>query len=115
MIERRQRRSEQRQQAVSWYLAAAAARSGIHSAVLGTEEGLLVAGTGGGDHELLAAFGALHGMGRCADELPELTQGECLHSVPVVIRGEVLFLASLGNPFDPEEDVQRSLARILAH
>jgi hypothetical protein len=111
--ERRQHRSNDRVEAAQLFLGAVARRARLDAVALSTEDGLLVAGVGDADHELLAAHGCLQAAGRPSPDQAEVTGGEPLHAYPIVLRGAILYLSSLGGSFEPGDDVQRALARIL--
>jgi predicted regulator of Ras-like GTPase activity (Roadblock/LC7/MglB family) len=110
-IECRQRRSDHPQLALVYFLQAEARRRGARALTLGTTDGLLVAGCGDGDLELLAAAGSLHAGGQEAMGRREVGR---LDSVLLCGKHGPLVMSYAGASAPPAEVVDRHIDRILA-
>jgi hypothetical protein len=98
-------------------LAAAAQRSGARAALLATEDGFLVAGTGAGyDLSALAAFAPTLGERRVRDNqaLHEATQGHSFLSAPIRVHGMAVFFATIGGSLGEVERIEAAAGRIFA-
>jgi hypothetical protein len=113
--ERRRQRSEMVQEAVRLYFEAVMERSRIKAMALANEDGLLVAGAGGGyDHEWLAALGVAEGGEHLSEIIEEVTRGDGLVSWDVAIHGRTLRLSAVVPGGAPVEDTSVTLSRIFA-
>jgi len=113
--DRRRKRSDMVQEALSLYLEALAERSRIKAMALSNEDGLLVAGAGRGyDHEWLAALGVTGDAQRerLGDVIQQVTGGEGLVSCDVAVHGRRLRLSAVGDTRPPVEDASVALGRI---
>jgi hypothetical protein len=119
--ERRKNRSEIPQEAMALYLASIAARNSLKALALANEDGLLVAGAGGGYNlEWLAALGPV-----CADGEPsngalgtlveDVTGGEDLYASAVKIGDQTLYLTSVGARLPRQKEAIATIRRILAN
>lgn len=106
MMERRQHRSERAGEAVGLYLAALARRRGLKAVALADRDGLLVAGAGEGDLEVLAALSV------APERATAHWSGSAVHVRPVTARGQALRVASVGA--STGDEVAGALSRILA-
>ena len=98
-------------------LAAAAQRNGARAAVLATEDGFLVAGTGTGyDLIALAAFAPSVGARRVREHeaLQEATQGHPLLAAAIRINGMQVFFASVGGSLGDVTQLEAAAGRIFA-
>lgn len=98
-------------------LAAAAQRSGARAAVLATEDGFLVAGTGAGyDLSALAAFAPIVGARRVRDDaaLHEATQGHRFLAAPIRVNGMEVFFATVGDSLGDVRQIEAAAGRIFA-
>lgn len=98
-------------------LAAAAQRNGARAAVLATEDGFLVAGTGVGyDLAALAAFAPIVGARRVRDHeaLQEATQGHPFLAAPIRINGMEVFFATVGDSLGDVNQIEAAACRIFA-
>jgi predicted regulator of Ras-like GTPase activity (Roadblock/LC7/MglB family) len=112
-LERRGHRSDIRPEAMGLALAAAAARHGADAALLASEDGLLVAGSGAGlDLDVLAAFAPF--AGSVDARLRAETRGRPLHVAPIRVGERRLLLASVGEPLGDVARVEAAARRILA-
>lgn len=112
--ERRRKRSDMVQEAVRLYFEAVMERSRIKAMALANEEGLLVAGAGGGyDHEWLAALGVANNKEQVEDMVQEISRGEGIVSWDVPIHGRTLRLSAVGRT-RMDEDTSIALSRIFA-
>jgi len=113
--ERRRKRSELVQEAVSLYFEAVMERCRIKAMALANEDGLLVAGAGRGyDHEWLAALAVAENGEHHADVIEEVTRGEGMISADVAICGRMLRISAVGKDRIPVEDTSVALSRIFA-
>jgi hypothetical protein len=113
--ERRKKRSETIQEAVQLYFEAVMQRSRIKAMALANEDGLLVAGAGGGyDHEWLAVLGVVGHEGHVDDMIQEISHGEGIESWDVAIHGRTLRVAAVGRGRVVSEDTSVALSRIFA-
>src|SRR5579862_255654 len=111
MHERRTNRSEIPEEAARLFLQAAVERHGLHALCLANEHGLLIAaaaapGAQALDLGWIAALGSVCAIrGRRGPSLGALvervTGGHHLHSAEIVLRGERLYVASVGGPLPP--------------
>jgi hypothetical protein len=98
-------------------LAAAAQRDGALAAVLATEDGLLVAGTGAGyDLSVLAAFAPFVGNRRASEHaaLQEVTQGQPFQAAAIRVNGMQVFFATLGDSLGDVARIEAAAGRIFA-
>lgn len=98
-------------------LAAAAQRDGALAAVLATEDGLLVAGSGPGyDLSVLAAFAPYVGKRRASDHaaLQEVTRGQPFQAVPIRVHGMQVFFATIGQSLGDVARIEAAAGRIFA-
>lgn len=113
--ERRRRRSEMIQEAVRLYFEAVMERNRIKAMALANEDGLLVAGAGGGyDLEWLAVLGVVGHEGHVDDMIQEVSRGEGVESWDVAICGRRLRVSAVGRGRHPSEDTSVALSRIFA-
>jgi hypothetical protein len=124
MHERRTNRSEIPEEAARLFLQAAVERHGLHALCLANEDGLLIAAAAapGGrslDLAFIAALGSVCAIrGRRGPSLGALvervTGGQHLSSAEIVLRGERLYVASVGGPLPPGRALAAGIERILA-
>lgn len=115
-LERRAQRSSIPQVALTLALAAAAQREGAQAAVLASEDGLLLAGTGEGfDHQALAAFASLGNAvpARHREGLLRETHGLPLHAAPVRVKATRLFVGTVGDRLGDVSALEAAAGRIL--
>lgn len=118
--ERRMNRSEIPQVALGLYLEAVAARNSLKAVVLANEDGLLVAGSGGGYNlDWLAALGPVCAGGSVTGSIESLvenvTGGEDLFASAVDIGGYTLYLTSVGARVGRQKEAAETLRRILVN
>ena len=119
--ERRVNRSEIPQIAVGLYLEAVAMRNSLKAVALANEDGLLVAGIGGGYNlDWLAALGPICATGRGANAsigtlVEDVTGGEDLFASAVDVGGYTMYLTSVGARVARQRDAAEALRRILAN
>ena len=112
-MERRQRRSEEPQQAARYYLDAAAQRGGHELLTLADPDGLLLASSDSAlDSEAVAAVAPLlRGAGADVDGLLGLvTRGRPVEVASVAVLGSPCYLAAVGG--QPPVDAEAALNRI---
>ncbi|MEQ9503952.1 MAG: hypothetical protein RIT81_44265 [Deltaproteobacteria bacterium] len=97
--ERRRQRSDSPSEASRLYLTALAARTNASTMVLADADGLLIAGVGEADHEVLAALGR--------DAAPAVQE------TSIEVRGIPLRLFSVGGEAPPVANTTTDLERIL--
>jgi hypothetical protein len=124
MHERRRSRSEHPGEAARLFLQAAVERHGLHALCLANEDGLLLAGAaapGAASLDLawIAALGSVCAVrGRRGPSLGALvervTGGQPLSCAEIVLRGERLYVASVGGPLPPGRALAAGVERILA-
>jgi hypothetical protein len=124
MHDRRKSRSETPGEAARLFLQAAVDRHGLQALCLANEDGLLLAGAvapGARSIDLdgIAALGCVCAIrGRRGPSLGALvervTGGHHLSSAEIVVRGERLYVASVGGPLPPGRALAAGVERILA-
>jgi hypothetical protein len=124
MHERRTNRSEDPGEAARLFLQAAVERHGLAALCLANEDGLLLAGAAAPgarslDLDWIAALGSVcairGGRGPSLGALVErVTGGHHLASAELVLRGERLYVASVGGPLPPGRALAAGVERILA-
>ncbi len=116
MIERRQRRSEEKPVALRYYLDHLAYKRGCLAAFIADQDGLLIAHSPGRiDTESLAAFTPVSVQHpEIKWHLDQLTQGQTLHVWPIQIAHAPSFLATVGGLSDAPVQAERDINRILA-
>ena len=119
--ERRVNRSEIPQVAVGLYLEAVAARNSLKAVALANEDGLLVAGIGGGYNlDWLAALGPVCASGEPVNAsigtlVENVTGGEDLFASAVDIGGYTMYLTSVGARVGRQREAAETLRRILSN
>ncbi|MFT3770618.1 MAG: hypothetical protein QM820_34770 [Minicystis sp.] len=123
MHERRRQRSEVPGEAARLYLQSVADRHGLSALALANEDGLLMAGASRAEQPLdldwIAAVGCVCALpGRRGQSLgsvvERVTGGRTLASAEIVLRGEKLYVTSVGGPLPPMKELAAGVERILA-
>ena len=114
MLERRRRRSGQKQEALRLLLEAVKARSEISSIAIVDGRGMVLEGSGP-ENELrvLGQVAAPAARGAIDARLERLTAGTDVLSCPVSVGDERLYLAALGDRVARMPEAARGVSRIL--
>jgi hypothetical protein len=124
MHERRTNRSENPHESLHLFLQATLQRHDLRALCLANEDGLLIAGVAAPraaplDLDWISALGCVCAIrGRRGPSLGALvervTGGHHLASTEIVLRGERLYVASVGGPLPPGRTLAAGIERILA-
>jgi hypothetical protein len=116
MIDRRNKRSAERGEALQFLVESVADRSGVRALVLTDDAGHIVAGMGMADEVVGLARAARDVAWRraSASYVDELTHGRDVTARPVPTRDGMLYFAALGDRMTGLGDAVRAVNRILA-
>jgi hypothetical protein len=115
MVDRRQKRSAEREEALQYLVEAVADRSDVRSVALIDGDNRIVAGMGMPDD--LAALARVAGAvarGDACEDLESATAGTDLLTRGVSVAGRTLYLAALGTRVRRMSDAAGAVARIFA-
>ena len=116
MIERRNKRSDDRGEALQFLVESVADRSGVKALVLTDDAGRIVAGMGM-PHEVTGLARAARDVAwkrASAADVDAMTPGQDVTARPVATRDGMLYFAALGDRMEGLGDALRAVHRILA-